>query len=451
MTVLNPTSAPLAPEAPLRLRQKLAALQEFHTGPGRVAAVAGPVALLTLRPRWLIPRYAMVTSPQGARDVLGRTDGAFDKQTILYRESRALGHNLFNLPQDPWLPRRRALTPLFTRRHVATFAGHMSQAAESLVGGWLSDGSVDLDEQTRRLTLRVIGRSAFGLDLGERAEFLGPHVHVLVSWITARSVRPIRAPRWLPTPARGRMRRSLRAVREVIDEAMRAARTDPDGPAELINLLFRTTDPDTGAQLTDEQIRDELFVFLFAGHDTTATTLAYSLWALGRDGHLQARVAAEVSALGDRPLTPEDVPALPLTVRVVHEALRICPPAAVIVRSAARDAVVDGRRIPAGTYVLVGTYAMHHDPALWPDPERFDPDRFAAARLTGDDRWRYLPFGAGPRSCIGDHFAMQEATLGLATIVRRARITSLEADFPLALPFTLTAGGPIPARIEARD
>lgn len=412
--------------------------------------MAGPVALLQLRPRWLIPTYAMVTSPQGARDVLGRTDGAFDKQTILYRESRALGYNLFNLPQDTWLPRRRAVSPLFTRRHVATFAGHMSEAADGLVGSWISDGSVDLDEQTRRLTLRVIGRSAFGLDLGERADDLGPHVRFLLSWITERTVRPIRAPRWLPTPARRRMRRSLRAVRTVIGEAMRAARADPDGPAELVNLLLRTTDPDTGAPLTDEQIRDELLIFLFAGHDTTATTLAHSLWALGRDAALQDRVAAEVSSLGDRPLTPEDVPALPFTVRVIHESLRICPPAAAIVRSAMRDVVVDGHRIPAGTYVLVGTYAMHHDPALWPDPERFDPDRFASARLTGEDRWRYLPFGAGPRSCIGDHFAMLEATLGLATIIRRARITSLEPDFPIALPFTLTAGGPIRATIAPR-
>ncbi len=144
------------------------------------------------------------------------------------------------------------------------------------------------------------------------------------------------------------------------------------------------------------------------------------------------------------------MPALPFTVRVIHESLRICPPAAAIVRSAMRDVVVDGHRIPAGTYVLVGTYAMHHDPALWPDPERFDPDRFASARLTGEDRWRYLPFGAGPRSCIGDHFAMLEATLGLATIIRRARITSLEPDFPIALPFTLTAGGPIRATIAPR-
>lgn len=449
-TVQKPASAPLAPEAPLGLRQKLAALTVFHTGPGVVARAGGPVALLTFSPRWLIPRYAIVTSPQGARDVLGRTDGSFDKQHVMHRQSQAFGRNVFNLPHDPWLGRRRLLQPLFTRRHVATFASHMAGSADTLTEEWIGHGTVDLDEQARRLTLRVIGRSVFGLDLGERAELLGPHVQVLLNWLTARTQRPVRAPVWLPTPTRHRMRTSLAAVRAVIDEAIGAAQTQADGDAELIQLLLRSTDPETGDPLTAEQIRDELFVFLIAGHDTTSTTLAYSLWALGRDAAIQDRVAEEVAALGGRQPRVDDVPALPFTVRVIHEALRICPPAPVIVRSAMRDAVVHDRLIPAGTQVVVGVYAMQHDPALWPDPERFDPDRFASARLTGDDRWRYLPFGGGPRSCLGDHFAMLEATLGLATIVGKARIEALDAEFPIALPFTLTAGGPVPARVSRR-
>lgn len=449
-TVERPDTAPPAPEAPLSLRQKLDALTVFHTGPGQVAKAAGPVALLTFRPRWLIPPYAIVTSPQGARDVLGRTDGAFDKQHVMHRESQSFGRNVFNLPHDPWLGRRRLLQPLFTRRHVVTFAGHMAETAGELTAEWIDRGTVDLDAQTRRLTLRVIGRSVFGLDLGERAEQLGPPVHSLLSWLTARAQRPVRAPGWLPTPARRRMRQSLAAVRSVIDEAITAARDEPDGDAELIHLLLRSTDPDTGRPLTDEQIRDELFVFLIAGHDTTSTTLAYSLWALGRDRAWQDRLAGEVAALGDRPPSVEDLPALPLTTRVVHEAMRICPPAPVIVRSAMRDAVVDGFRIAAGTQVMVGVYAMHHDPALWPDPERFDPDRFDSFRLSGGDRWRYLPFGGGPRSCIGDHFAMLETTIGLATIVGKARVEALDDGFPVALPFTLTAGAPVPARISRR-
>jgi cytochrome P450 len=226
---------------------------------------------------------------------------------------------------------------------------------------------------------------------------------------------------------------------------------DPGRDAGLVTLLLAADDPETGVRLTDEQIRDELFVFLIAGHDTTSTTLAFSLWSLGRDPVLQERVAQEVSGLGPRALTVDDLPKLAFTARVIHEALRLCPPAPIIVRSAMQDATVDGVRIPAGTQVIVGAYAMHHDPSLWSEPELFDPDRFAGYRPVGDDRWRFLPFGAGPRSCIGDHFAMLETTLGLATIIGRTRVESLDADFPIGLPFTLTAGGPVPARITARS
>ena len=190
----------------------------------------------------------------------------------------------------------------------------------------------------------------------------------------------MRAPGWLPTPARHRMRTSLDDVRAVIDEAIETARSEPDSDAGLIKLLLEASDPDTGERLTDEQIRDELFVFLIAGHDTTSTTLAYSLWALGRDPDLQDRLAQEVAELGDRPLTVDDLPALPLTVRVIHEALRLCPPAPIIVRSAMRDTIVDGHRIPAGTQVIVGVYA--HPPrsrvvarsgAIRPRPVRHHP------------------------------------------------------------------------------
>ena len=161
---------------------------------------------------------------------------------------------------------------------------------------------------------------------------------------------------------------------------------------------------------------------MLAGHDTTATTLAYALWALGRQCDLQDRVAAEVADIDDRELTPEDVPRLGYTVQVLHEALRLCPPAPLLGRMATRDIEVDGYRVEAGTMLSVGIYALHRDPALWANPLVFDPNRFSPENSKGRDRWQFIPFGAGPRSCIGDHFAMLEATLALATLIRRTKI-----------------------------
>ena len=198
-----------------------------------------------------------------------------------------------------------------------------------------------------------------------------------------------------------------------------------------MRALIAATDPATGRALSDQDICNELIVFMLGGHDTTATTLAYALWALGRHPDLQDRVAAEVADIGDRELTPDDVPRLGYTVQVLHEALRLCPPAAAVGRMATRDIEVDGYRVEAGTMLAVGTYALHRDPALWDNPLAFDPDRFSPENSKGRDRWQFIPFGAGPRSCIGDHFAMLEATLALATIIRRAEILSLDRRFPV--------------------
>lgn len=234
------------------------------------------------------------------------------------------------------------------------------------------------------------------------------------------------------------------------DEAIATCRADSGHDAQLVRSLLDASDPETGQQLSDAAIRDELIVFLLAGHDTTATALAYSLWALGRNPEMQQRVADEVRAVGDQPLTAADVPRLSYTVQVLHETLRLCGPAAAVGRLATRDVLIDGYRVPAGSNVIVGIYALHRDPTLWDDPTRFDPDRFTPERSRGRDRWQYLPFGAGSRSCPGDHFAMLEATIGLASIIRAVHIESVEPDFPLAVHIALTAAKPIPARIRAR-
>jgi cytochrome P450 len=217
-----------------------------------------------------------------------------------------------------------------------------------------------------------------------------------------------------------------------------------------VRALLAATDPATGRALSDQEIRDELIVFMLAGHDTTATTLTYAMWALGHHRDMQQRVRAEVAGIGERELTPEDVTRLGYTIQVLHEALRLCPPGAAIGRTAMQDIEVDGYRVEAGSMMAVGIFALHRDPTLWDHPLVFDPDRFSPENSKGRDRWQYLPFGAGPRSCIGDHFAMLEATLALATVIRCVEIQSLGDDFPVMTPFTTVAAEPIPARVKVR-
>ena len=442
---------PLAPLNPLPYRQRRDALRNFHTGTDILRDAGGPVTRFTLGPRWLMPPIVVATSPQGIRDIVSVRDGSIDKTSAVAAQLRNLiGGNLFVLPHAEWLPRRRTLQPVFTKQRVDAFAGHMAEAAEMITASWSDGDEIDLDSQARLLSMRALGRSVLGLDLDERSDAVAEPLRVATGYAVARALRPLRAPSWLPTPARHRARAATEGIRRLADEIIAACRADPTLDAPLVHALIAATDPETGQPLSDNEIRDEMIIFLFAGQDTTATTLTYTLWSLGRHPEIQDRVAAEVAAIGDRRLTTDDVGRLGYTVQVIKEALRLCPPGPTGSRRATRDVEVAGYRVEAGTMLVFGRMSVQRDPSLWANPLEFDPDRFSPQNSKGRDRWQYLPFGGGPRSCIGDHFAMLEATLAVATVIRGVRLAAMEADFPLAVPFTMVPAGPIHARVTAR-
>jgi cytochrome P450 len=445
------SALPLAPKNPLPLRQLVKLVRTLDTGQEVIRDAGGPITRMKFGPKWLVPPIVAVTSPDGIRDVLGRND-AFSERCIIHEEVRHMaGDSLFVLPTVSWLPRKRALQPVFTKHNVRNYGGYISRAAQTFVDRWRDGGDVDLDVECRRLTMQSLGRSVLGIDLNERADVITDHMHVASSYTADRALRPMRAPRWLPTPARRRARTAVISMRKVTNEILQACRADPTRDAPLVHALIAATDPETGQSISDDDICNDLLIFMLAGHDTTATALTYALWALGQHHDIQDRVAAEAAAIGDRELTPEDVPRLGYTVQVLREALRLQPPAAGVARLATRAIAVAGYRVEAGTLMAVGIYALHRDPALWPRPLAFDPDRFSAETSKGRDRWHFIPFLAGQRSCIGEHFAMLETTLAMATIVRSIEIRSVGQDFPVAVPFTTVADGPIWARVSPRN
>ncbi|CAN3126983.1 cytochrome P450 [Mycobacterium sp. smrl_JER01] len=441
---------PPVPRNPLPYRQLLALVRTLDTGQLRIRAAGGPITRVQVAPKWLFPPLVAVFSPEGIRDVLGRND-AFSERCIVHEEVQDMaGDSLFVLPNQQWRPRKRALQPVFTKQNVRLFGGHMSRAAQRFVDTWQGGGDVDLDLECRRITLQSLGRSVLGVDLNDSADVIAEHMHVASSYTADRALRPVRAPRWLPTPARRRAKAAVASMLAVTADILQACRDDPTRDAPLVRALMAATDPETGLSLSDADICNDLLIFMLAGHDTTATALTYALWILGHHPDVQARVAAEAAELGDRELEPADVPRLPYTVQVLHEALRLCPPAAGVGRLAVRDIDVGGYRVEAGTLLAVGIYALHRDPTVWPDPERFDPDRFSPENSAARDRWHYVPFAGGARSCIGEHFARLETTLALATIIRSLRVRSTDADFRVDVPFTTVAHGPIRAHVEPR-
>jgi cytochrome P450 len=441
---------PLVPKNPLPIRQLVKLVRRLDTGQEVIRDAGGPITRIQFGPKRLFPTIVAVMSPDAMRDVLGRSDASSDRCIIHEEVQNMAGDSLFVLPNEQWRPRKRALQPVFTKQNVRSFGGHMSGAAQKFVDRWPDGGDVDLDLECRRVAMQSLGRSVLGIDLNERGDTIANCMHVASSYTADRALRPVRAPRWLPTVSRHKARSAVAAMRTITDEMVAACRADPTREAPLVQALIAAADPETGQPLSDADISNDLLIFMLAGHDTTSTALTYSLWILGHHPDIQDRVAEEAAALGDRELTPEDVPNLGYTVQVLHEALRLCPPAAGVARLATRDIAVNGYRVEAGSLIAVGLYALHHDPTLWPDPMVFDPDRFSPENVKGRDRWQFLPFLGGGRPCIGEHFARLETTLALATIVRAMNIRSVDRDFECEVPFTTVAKGPIRARVSRR-
>jgi cytochrome P450 len=432
--------------------QRLMAARRFDADLELLRDVYGTVSRRALGPTWLRSDLVVVSSPGGARDILARDDEHVERgMTRMSWELRKLiGDGLLVVPHREWLPRRRALQSVFAGQNIPRFAGHMAEAADQLARTWGDEADVDLDAECRSLILRALCRSMLGLEDDMRMEELGSALRTAVKWAADRALRPGHSPQWLPTRRQRQAHAASAALHELAADMLQACRSDPARPAPLVRALMQTADPQTGQPLTDRAICDELLSFMIAGHQTTSIALTYALWALGHAGDCQERVAAEVSQLGDRQLTQADISQLGYTVQVLHEALRLCPPIRAVERFVTKDINVDGHRVEAGTHVVVAIKAIHRDPGLWEDPLTFDPDRFSPERSQGRNPWQYLPFGAGPRACIADHFAMVRATLAIAAIIRRAEIRSLEGYFPVNVGLTAMVTAPIPAQARQR-
>src|ERR1700684_1093132 len=221
---------PLAPKNPLRYRHQLRAVRSLIDGHQELLDAGGPVTRLVLGPKWLFPTAVLIASPQGARDVLGRTDEIADRggTTTAIQLRRLMGGNLLVLPHHEWLPRRRTLQPMFTKQRIARYAGHMAAAAQSVVGGWRDGAPIDLDAECRTLTLRALGRSVLGMDLDARADAIGQALRPALSWIADCANPPVNLPQWVPTPGQRRARKGNATLHQLAAEILATVRKDPD-------------------------------------------------------------------------------------------------------------------------------------------------------------------------------------------------------------------------------
>jgi cytochrome P450 len=293
----------------------------------------------------------------------------------------------------------------------------------------------------RRLALAIVARTLFGTDVSESEELLDSATETLSEIVTRETGRMIQLPMWVPTPENRRKRQAIQVVDGVIRRIIRERRASGEDLGDLLSMLLKAVDEEgDGTGMTDEQARDESITLFNAGHDTTAAGMIWTWYLLATHPEAASRVREEVeTVLQGRPATFADMPALAYTTRVIKESMRLYPPTwALIPRVTTQKITLGEYELPKGAWVYMYPWVLHHDARFFPEPERFDPDRFAPNRIDSIPQHAYIPFGAGPHVCIGNTFATMEMVLAFATIVPQYRLT-LPPHYPPVVPDALIA------------
>jgi cytochrome P450 len=394
----------------------------------RFAEAAGPVGSIRFGTRNIV----LVNTPNLVHEVLVTQADTFHKGPALSIYSRPLLGNGLLTSEDDFHRRQRGLVaPAFAHRRVAGYAKGMAHAAERLQANWKDGETLDVAHEMTRLTLGIVGKTLFDADLLGEADDVGRALTITMRYLVDVIRSPLRLPfAWIP-PWKRDVKAALVRLDATIYGLIEARRASGQDTGDLLSMLLLARDEENGgtAMMDPKQVRDEAMTLFLAGHETTANALAWTWYLLARHPEIYARVQAETdAALAGRSPTFDDLARLPYTLQVLKEAMRLYPPAYAIVRQAMQDVVIGGFRVPRGAIVLLSPYLLHHDPALFSDPETFDPGRFSPDAESARPRHAYLPFGGGPRVCIGAAFALMEGQLVLATLAQRVTFRLAEPN-----------------------
>jgi cytochrome P450 len=367
-------------------------------------------------------RAFLIAQPEAVQHVLLDNHRNYTKGAQFEAMRLVTGDGLVTSEGDHWRRQRRLVQPAFHRQRILEATEAMTDVTVAACDAWAAPPAgrwLDAFREMTALTQRILFRALFGVEAGDRAEAMARAWDDAFAFLTARLLSPVQLPLALPTPGNVRYRRAMALLDEVIYGIIRARRDDP-APGGLVSLLLGARDADTGEPMSERELRDEVMTFFAGGFESSAAVLAWALHLLVGHPDILRRVRAEVDAvLEGRAPTADDLGRLRLTLMVVEETLRLYPAAWIFARSNLADDEFCGFLVPARSLLFVSPYVTHRLAPLWPDPERFDPERFDPAVASTRGRFTYLPFGGGPRKCIGDVFALTEMQIVLALIVQR--------------------------------
>lgn len=372
-----------------------------------------------------LPIY-FVTTAELTHELLVSKARSFDKGRFFIRARTLVGDALPTAPSDIHKRHRRLMQPMFHQARIAGYAEVMATRAREMAEGWTPGQTVAVDEELAQFSVATLAETMFSAEISRpAAEAVIRDVPILLKNALVRAVTP-RLLDKVPIPANRRFDAATARLRKVIDDVIELSHQEgEDETHDLLSLLMAARDADTGDRLSDREIRDELVAIMFAGTETTASTLAWTFHELASHPEVEERLLSEIeSVVGDRPVGIEDVTKLEYMDRVLKEISRMHS-VPLLMRQATAPVELGGAELPVGTEIAFSLYALHRDPRLYTDPERFDPDRWLPERSANLPREGYVPFGSGNRKCIGDGFAWTEIVITLATVLARWRFEPL--------------------------
>jgi cytochrome P450 len=382
------------------------------------------------------PRYVVFANhPDLVEEVLVNQNRRFIKHYRLRQTERTLGQGLLTSEGEFWRGQRKLAQPAFHRERIANYAQLMVDDTERMLRSW-NDGQVhDAHADMMRLTLKIVAKTLFDAEIGGETASASAAMETLTRAFIARTGNLITPPHWVPTPLNLRIEHAIRRLERILEAVITERRASGEDRGDLLSMLLAARDDETGRQMSDRQLRDEVMTLFLAGHETTANTLAWAWVLLSRHPEVEARLHAEIDyVLGPRPPTVADLPRLPYTESVVQETLRVYPTVWVIGREAIEPVELGGYKIPPGTTVFMPQWVIHRDGRWFEDPDAFRPERWTDGLMHRIHRYAYFPFGGGPRICIGNNFALMEAILILATIARQFRLELVDDAEIIPLP-----------------
>ncbi len=400
--------------------------------------------------------YHLVSDPVLIAEVLQSRAANYLRDTRSSRSVRLVtGESLLTSEGAGWRRQRHALQPIFHHRHLIDLARIMAEVAGEIGVLWdraaSTGATLELASEMNRLAFAVAGRCLFGADLRKRAGAVETAFPVLLDELFRRTSHLVSLPMWMPLPRHAAFKRALAAIDQVVAELIAEHRQRPPETTDLLGLLLRARNED-GGKLDDEALRNHTLTFLLAGHETTANALTWCIALLASQPDELEKVQSELDALGcGTGGAVEIIPKLDYLTAVLQETLRLYPSIWIIERRVAEADELSGWRIPKGSAVVVSPYVTQRAPERWQSPESFRPERFLSDEPRTLQQDGYFPFGAGPHTCIGQHFAMMQAKIVLATLLSRFRVILLEPAIPPpAGGITLRPSAPFPIRVQRR-